>query len=104
MRKWVSFRVPSVCADVLVTTIALGASVRADDYLLAPNSDSPPGARWVYQTDRATNRRCWYLTEAERAPVAHHDAEPQHRLTPTERDALFEEFLRWQQQQKPRPH
>lgn len=35
------------------------------------------------------------------APVAHADAQPQARLTPTERDALFREFLHWQEQQKP---
>src|SRR5215469_11675237 len=50
MPKWVSFRVPSVCADVVATMIALGMGARADDCLVAPNSDPPPGARWVYQT------------------------------------------------------
>lgn len=103
MPKWVGFRVPSVCADVVATMIALGTGARAEDCLVTPNSDPPPGARWVYQTDRATNRRCWYLTEAARAVAAHRDAEPQRRLTPTERDTLFEEFLQWQQQQKPWP-
>jgi len=35
------------------------------------------------------------------APVVHADAQPQARLTPTERDALFRDFLHWQEQQKP---
>jgi hypothetical protein len=181
MPKCVSFRLPAVCAGVLAAVIVLETSARADDCLLAPNRVAAPGARWVYETDRATNRRCWYLIEAGRAeaaqaaepspydppqppafssffpwatgfpgstqpdsaggdpraalgtrpddaridarpravrrpnaealtpkphhppPAAHGDAEPQPRLTPTERDALFEEFLHWQARQKPRP-
>jgi hypothetical protein len=33
----------------------------ADDCLTAPNSAAPAGKRWFYRTDRATQRKCWYL-------------------------------------------
>ena len=33
----------------------------ADDCLTSPNSAAPEGKRWFYRTDRATQRKCWYL-------------------------------------------
>ena len=42
------------------TTIA-----RADDCLTAPNSPAPAGRRWSYRTDRATQRKCWYVRAAD---------------------------------------
>jgi hypothetical protein len=58
-----------------IGSIALGATLlvcgvgvivptnfaRADDCLTAPNSPAPEGSHWYYQTDRATQRKCWYL-------------------------------------------
>jgi hypothetical protein len=49
------------------TTIA-----RADDCLTAPNSPAPAGRRWSYRTDRATQRKCWYLRAAGE-PAQHTD-------------------------------
>jgi hypothetical protein len=44
-------------ADVgLPTTIA-----RAADCLTAPYFSAPEGSHWYYQTDRATQRKCWFL-------------------------------------------
>lgn len=33
----------------------------ADDCLAQPNSSAPAGNHWYYHTDRATQRKCWYL-------------------------------------------
>src|SRR5690242_20288806 len=36
-------------------------TARADDCLAQPNSSAPEGSHWYYHTDRATQRKCWYL-------------------------------------------
>jgi hypothetical protein len=36
-------------------------TARADDCLAQPNSSASAGTRWYYHTDRATQRKCWYL-------------------------------------------
>jgi hypothetical protein len=36
-------------------------TAHADNCLTQPNSSAPAGARWYYHTDRATQRKCWYL-------------------------------------------
>jgi hypothetical protein len=33
----------------------------ADKCLAAPNTAAPPGHHWHYRTDRATQRKCWYV-------------------------------------------
>ena len=33
----------------------------ADNCLAAPNTAAPPGHHWYYRTDRATQRKCWYV-------------------------------------------
>lgn len=197
----------ALCVGGLAALSVLGGLevARADECRPEPSHAAAPGAHWAYYTDRATNRKCWYLvdpgaptavaappraavapraapapepspydpappfgsffswwtggprnpsppqpepatgdpraaggprldpdaradpridarprpprpasaTEAAlapkphrpaptaAAPVARADAQPQARLTPTERDALFREFLHWQEQQKP---
>jgi hypothetical protein len=48
----------------VATLLAWGVgpgTARADDCLTQPNSSAPAGARWYYHTDRATQRKCWYL-------------------------------------------
>jgi hypothetical protein len=58
----------------LVSTLlvsGLGVSVpanaaRAVDCLSAPNSAAPQNGRWHYRTDRAKQRKCWYLRVADR--------------------------------------
>ncbi len=35
--------------------------VRADECLVAPNSPAPEGSHWYFRTDRAKQRKCWYL-------------------------------------------
>ena len=36
-------------------------TARADDCLAQPSSSAPEGSHWYYHTDRATQRKCWYL-------------------------------------------
>jgi hypothetical protein len=33
----------------------------ADNCLAVPNTAAPPGHHWYYRTDRATQRKCWYV-------------------------------------------
>ncbi|HEY6257218.1 MAG TPA: hypothetical protein VIY51_15650 [Xanthobacteraceae bacterium] len=57
---------------MLATMIGLGATdaARTDNCLTEPTGAAAPGTRWFYHSDRATNRKCWYLVEAgPRAPA-----------------------------------
>jgi hypothetical protein len=38
----------------------------AADCLAAPGPRAPEGSRWHYRTDRATQRKCWYLGRQDR--------------------------------------
>ena len=40
-----------------------GISARAENCLSAPNSTAPPGKRWYYKVDHATQQKCWYTHE-----------------------------------------
>ena len=70
-----SGQVPRAMGSIaLVSTLlvsGLGVSVptntaRAVDCLSAPNSAAPQNSRWYYRTDRAKQRKCWYLRVADR--------------------------------------
>ncbi len=58
-------------ALVNLLLIGLGAGVptnaaRTEDCLIAPNSPAPHGSHWYYRTDRAKQRKCWYLGTLDR--------------------------------------
>src|SRR5262249_24455591 len=36
-------------------------AARADDCLAQPRPRAPEGSHWYFHTDRATQRKCWYL-------------------------------------------
>jgi hypothetical protein len=63
---------------IVVALFASGASIgvptnnaRADDCLAAPKSSAPESGHWYYRTDRATQRKCWYLqTDQSSRPPA----------------------------------
>jgi hypothetical protein len=111
---------------VLSNRILLAAG---NQCITEPNLQSPQGSHWFYHTDRVTHRKCWYMGRAdmkvpEDAPQARsspkpksnarttktldpgrlnngqisHQSEP--RLDETARDALFQEFMQWQERQK----
>jgi hypothetical protein len=48
----------SLCALALMTS---GNPAHAATCNAAPNSPAPEGSHWYYRTDRATQRKCWYL-------------------------------------------
>jgi hypothetical protein len=59
-----------IVSIMLVCSVASGASItlsanvaRADDCLIAPGS-ATPGRHWSYLTDRATQKKCWHLSDA----------------------------------------
>ena len=55
-----------------------GSSARAENCLSAPNFTAPPGKRWYYRVDHATQQKCWYTREtgqaAERPTPSSHSA------------------------------
>jgi hypothetical protein len=86
----------------------------ADDCITESNLVPPKGTHWDYRTDRAANRKCWFLVKVTTAPVAPQTrrplpqstlarVSPEHRgmrnLNDSEQAALFLEFLRWKEQQ-----
>ena len=57
-------------------------TARADDCLAQPNSSAPEGNHWYYHTDRATQRKCWYLRTLDQ-PAQHPAAQTISQVTPT---------------------
>src|SRR5260370_5084698 len=57
-------------------------AVRADDCLAQPNSSAPEGNHWYYHTDRASQRKCWYLRALDQ-PAQHPVAQTTSQATPT---------------------
>jgi hypothetical protein len=51
-----------------VGVIAAASTGRADDCFAAPNSPAPQGSHWHYRSDRATQRKCWYLRGPDQPP------------------------------------
>lgn len=105
----------TVLGSVLVAAgLSATSAAAAVECLTSPRSDGPAGYHWFYQTDRVHNRKCWYLKKVNRGvkrPVAVKPATPVgstgHRRRAAgpghprlNREALFEEFLRWQKQQE----
>ena len=56
----------------------------AEECLAAPKGSAPQGSHWHYRTDRATQRKCWFLAEpgAKASPSATARATPPMRLPP----------------------
>lgn len=60
----ISIRSIALAAPLLVWGVGIAVpanTARADDCLTAPNSAAPKGSHWYYHTDRATQRKCWFL-------------------------------------------
>jgi hypothetical protein len=65
----------ALVATLLVWIVSFGAptiTAHADDCLAEPNSAAPAGSHWHYHTDRATQRKCWYIraTDQPAQPAA----------------------------------
>jgi hypothetical protein len=62
--------VAAVFCTSLFSSLGIDAaanSARAADCLAAPNSPAPENSHWFYRTDRAQQRKCWYLGAAKAA-------------------------------------
>jgi hypothetical protein len=107
-----------------------GVLLAADNKCITePNLQSSQASHWFYHTDRVTHRKCWYMgspgmkvpevtpTQAHSSPMlksasritrvdvgrlnngqVSHQSET--RLDEAARDALFQDFLQWQERQK----
>ncbi len=57
----------TITAILFIALEAVGvraAAAQAEESCLsAPNAQSPPGSRWYYRIDHATQRKCWYMRE-----------------------------------------
>jgi hypothetical protein len=56
----------AVAAAFVTSALAApsGEKQAADPCIAAPNSPAPQGKHWYYRTDRAKQRKCWYLADA----------------------------------------
>jgi hypothetical protein len=112
----------SLVAQLITLTMLPSSGVfAADDCLAEPKLQAGESGHWYFHTDRTTNRKCWYLDH--RGIDVSHGASPaptpgprvaEFTTTPAEkiqekrpdqraaildqagRDALFQEFMRWQ--------
>jgi hypothetical protein len=76
---WVLVIVAILGAVVAVTARSSRAEAAVDDCLSKPNAPPPQGSHWYYRSDRASNRRCWYLgPQGEKVSQA---ASPRQRPT-----------------------
>ena len=103
----------------------LSSGVVLAECITEPGLQSPRAGHWYYHTDPESQRKCWYVgrpgvkiprtvsRESRSSPKPKSDAritknmdadsEVSHqfsgRLNETAREALFQEFLRWQERQ-----
>ena len=61
----------------------------ADDCVSAPNSPAPEGKHWFYRTDRATQRKCWYLRAKDQS-TQRMDVQAPSAAAPATRASAFE--------------
>jgi hypothetical protein len=112
--------VPAALVAMMLVPAMLGAlgsmafsvaARSADNCLTEPNRDPPDGRHWYYRVDQANNRRCWHLGEAglvvqrsvpetaSQAPAAP-PAPRETGISRAQRDALFQDFIRWNEVQR----
>ena len=108
-----------------LSTLWNGVGLAAAKCITEPNLDAPHSGHWYFHTDPVSDRKCWYIgrpgskhprtTPAESAlkidshvrrttdvgRPKNNEATDQSdaRLNGADRDALFQEFLRWQERQ-----
>jgi hypothetical protein len=100
-------------AGVIALMITLDSTAAPADCLSAPNQTPAAGEHWYYRTSRETDQKCWYLrgrdpatadakptlkgTQADTDVSAHSKAKT---LSTSEKQELFEAFLRWKKQRE----
>lgn len=107
----------TVCMCGFALVLASEGAAAPADCLAAPNRTVEEGQHWYFRTERATNRKCWFLLGGEvgttgavdrqqaRQPqaAAQSSAGPPAQaysaegsgLSEASQEALFHEFLRW---------
>jgi hypothetical protein len=93
MRACIALFAPVVCVSVALTIsfgVLPGSVVEAaPECLTKPGAPPPQGKHWYYTTDRANNRRCWYL--GDRGEKVHRPprfASPEPRVASPEPTAV----------------
>ena len=109
-----------------ITTPWSGIVLAGDKCITEPNLQLPQGSHWFYHTDPESHRKCWYVgragvkvqavpRESRSSPRPKSDAritknmdagsEVSYQLggplNEADREVLFQEFLRWQRQNRP---
>lgn len=70
--------IAAVTTSLCAVSIPSGAARAAENCLSAPQGAAPAGSHWRYRTDRASQRKCWYLSqEGRKAPRMAQSREPQ---------------------------
>jgi hypothetical protein len=64
------FLVAAMLAGVALTATSASAAPEADECLAKPKGVAPAGKHWYYQTNRTTQRKCWYLGDEGEKVVA----------------------------------
>jgi hypothetical protein len=87
---------------IAMSVMGLGASYGSSDpapaeesCLSAPNARPPQGSHWFYHTDRANQRKCWYLRQQGETAEANTTAS-RPRAPSSKTAADFSEFRRLQ--------
>jgi hypothetical protein len=57
-------------AGIALTATSLSAAPADDECLAKPKGVAPAGKHWYYNTNRSTQRKCWYLDDAGEKTVA----------------------------------
>jgi hypothetical protein len=63
-----SITLVSACLASILGVVGPVSAARAADCLTAPGSSAPPDSHWYYRTDRAQQRKCWYLRAVKGPP------------------------------------
>jgi hypothetical protein len=92
-------------ASVLITVFNVHHAIATEDCIAAPTHQPPRGHHWYYQTDQARSQKCWHLGEdglptlPRQSRVKRPGLRVESALSQAQRDALFQEFLRWRTMQ-----
>ena len=64
------FLVVAMLAGVVFMATSASAAPAAEECLAKPKGPAPAGKHWYYQTNRAVQRKCWYLDDEGEKTVA----------------------------------
>jgi hypothetical protein len=70
MGNRIALLVSVLFAGVALTATSLSAAPADDECFARPKGVAPAGKHWYYNTDRSTQRKCWYLGETGEKTVA----------------------------------